>query len=453
MKKIITAVGTTELNERLCMIKEYEIMFPDIQYQEGVIEALEKDENIDFLILNSILPGEFTLYEFINKIKKINKFIEIIIILEKENEEIQQFLISKGIFKIFFNNKTDLNEILNSLEEIKENELKEEIKILKKIILNNQTNNNNKNILNKLKKIKNKLNNIINKLKKFINKKNILNKNKYGINNKIKNQTNNRNKIISITGTNNSGKSIFSAILSNLINNKKIIIIDFNIFNSSINTIFQIKRKINKKTTKNKNECKNNKKNIINNNQNHYDKNEYEIMEHFNKNIIKINPKLDLYCFYEELVDKNNLLIIEKYLIILNKLLNIYDLILIDTTAENDDKNIEKILKNSDKIVFLSEPNILQLKKSKILLNKYINIFGIEKNKINIIINKYNKNSIDEKILEKLFMDFEILGNIKYNSEYDFLLNNNIENNIKKLNKKTIIEYKKIINKIIKNNK
>lgn len=84
MKKIITALADKNLNEKLKEKKEYEIIIPDIQYQDGVIEALEKYKEIDILILKDSLDGEKTIYEFIEEIKKIKFNLQIIVILNKK---------------------------------------------------------------------------------------------------------------------------------------------------------------------------------------------------------------------------------------------------------------------------------------------------------------------------------------------------------------------------------
>ena len=56
MKKIITALGNKELNEELKKQKKFQIISNDIPYQEGVLEILEKEKNIEFLILSELLP-------------------------------------------------------------------------------------------------------------------------------------------------------------------------------------------------------------------------------------------------------------------------------------------------------------------------------------------------------------------------------------------------------------
>lgn len=155
---IITALGNEEINNRLKNINELEIIGKDIQYQEALIDILENTEKIDLLILSSVLPGELNLQEFINIIKYKKTEIEIIIILEKEDKKIKDFIISKGIYNIYYNNKITFSEILEKINEIKNNK-----------IINNKTNKIEKKInINKIRINTNKIKNNINKIKKII---------------------------------------------------------------------------------------------------------------------------------------------------------------------------------------------------------------------------------------------------------------------------------------------
>ena len=194
-------------------------------------------------------------------------------------------------------------------------------------------------------------------------------------------------KIINIFGNNGSGKSILSILLANILatNNLNVLIID-----SNYKDIFKIfNKKINNKIIKIQNFYITNK----------YIKNEIEKFEI----IILDNPNI--------------------------KFLKTKDL-----------------LKNSTNI-FLSESNLLGIKKLIILINKYTK--EINKEKINIIFNKYNSNSIDYQILIKILKDFKILGKINYSKKIETLINTG---KIIKINsiKKDLL---KIIEKIIKENR
>jgi len=388
---IITALKNPNINKKIKEKTSFNIIGNDIQYQEGIIEMLGKNGEIDLIIISELLPGEYSFRDLINKIKQINNKIDIIPILKEKNEEINNYLISKGIFNVFFNNELTIEELIKIINEKnnikKEIEINEEIKKLKKIILEK----NNKKIKNNLLKY------LKNKTKKINNIKN-------------------NKKIISVIGTGGVGKSSFCTIFAKLIKNKKILIIDFDILNSSINSIFGTKKYPKK-----------------------FKENNAKIG--LDKLIIKVDKNINILCATKFLVDENYKKTKEEFSNELNKLKDKYDLIIIDNSSECFFEYTKEILKKSDLILFLVEPNLIELKKSKNLLNIYINKWKIKKEKINIIFNKININSIDNKILKTLFSDFNILGKIKININYNLIINKSF----KFINKKIKNDYLKII--------
>ena len=98
--KILTAIGNNLLRERL-EEENFHVYKTDLQYQEAVLHILKENNKINILFLNSILPGDLSIYEFINNIIKINPKIKIIIILENKNDKLINYLNSKNIFDIF----------------------------------------------------------------------------------------------------------------------------------------------------------------------------------------------------------------------------------------------------------------------------------------------------------------------------------------------------------------
>ena len=398
--KIITALESPKTNEKLKKETNFEIIGSDIQYQDGVIEVLEKHPEINVIIISELLPGQYKFKELIEKIKSINKEVEIISILKNENESMKNYLISKGVFNIFYNNKITTEELINkikSLESIKkENEISEEIKTLKKMILEK---NNEKMVVSKTNSINKKFKKIKNKILKNRKKETSIKKEQC--------------KIISIVGTNGVGKSIFSSILAKTIKNKRVLLIDFDIFNQSINSIFNVKKK----------------------------------NEKSNDSIVKVSKNISLLCAVDFLFDGKYRVEKNKIRELLEDLSKKYDVIIIDTTSECFFDYTKEILKMSDAIMFLAQANLIELKKSKNLLDIYINKWNVEKEKINIIFNKMSINSIDNKILETLFSDFDILEKIKINDNFNLIINNNLKIIDKKIKKKfeKIIEKLKII--------
>lgn len=54
--KIITAIENKKINEKLKNINNMKILNTDIQYKEGILEYLEKNSDIDLILLKLNLP-------------------------------------------------------------------------------------------------------------------------------------------------------------------------------------------------------------------------------------------------------------------------------------------------------------------------------------------------------------------------------------------------------------
>lgn len=407
MKKIMTAMNNPILNEELKNENDVELICKDIQYKEGVLEVLENNTEINYIIIDFNLPGEIEIEYLIEKILEINKIIKIIITIKKENKNIIN-LNNKEIIKIFYENKINLNKLKkyqNNLYEInyEKNKL-------------NKKNNFIKNKINKLKIIKNEK--FKYKLKKIHNTK------------KIKKEFNNSNKIISILGNTKVGKSMtiinFAYYLSS--KNYKILLVELNEESPSLYTILGCKKfniKKQKRRIKLKIKLKNNKKNFTQ---------KYVSKKVIKDMIIKINKNIDLIS-YNKLINFK----------LINKLKNNYNYIFIEIYFNKNKKIYKNILTNSDKNLFLINPNLLEIKNSKKIIEK--NKFN-KLNNLNIIINNYNKYSINEKIIKNIFPKNKIIGKIIYNDSYQNLINKNFKIDI--LNNKILkICIEKIVNKII----
>lgn len=207
------------------------------------------------------------------------------------------------------------------------------------------------------------------------------------------------------------GKSIFTINLAISFKNKKILIIDLDILNNCLHTILGIKL-----LNKNKHDLK--------------------------KYIIKYNKNIDLISI-SQILKNNEIENIKEYL---NNLLKEYDYIFIDMSLECFENQNKKIMKKSYLNIFLIEPNLIEIKKSQKILEIYNKEWKIKKEFITIIFNKYNINSIKEKILKKLFEEYKIIGKINFDLNYNLLINKNYncKNEIKKIKK----EYLEIIKEL-----
>lgn len=321
--KVITALGNKIINEELKKIKNIEILNSDIQYKEGILEYLEKNKNVDVILISQNLLGQIKTTELVENIQKINSQIKIIIFVQKREEE-----------------KRDQNIEYIYLEKI-------DIENILKII--NIENN------HQIKKL---------------------------------------NNIIKITGNNGSGKTTFSIIMTLLLSKKyKILLIEENKNNTIISSLLD---------THQLNQLENNEMKKI--------KNNFYLLNNLYFKTKKIN--------------------ILEYL---NKIKKEFDYIIIDSDPSFEKTENKEII---NKIIFLLEPNLLEIKKAK---NK------INKKDIKIILNKINMNSIDDEIMKNIISQ-KIIGKINYTKNINLFINHQF--NLNYLNKKEKNNFLKIIKKI-----
>ena len=147
MIKIITAINNPNLNEELIKENNIKIIGRDIQYKEGILELLENNIEIDYIIVDEKLPGEIEINKLIEKIIEKNKKIKIIITIKKDNKN-KIKLNNKKIIKIYYEKNINLNFLKNynncknlSEENISKNKIENKLN-------NKKTKNNNSKIIN-----------------------------------------------------------------------------------------------------------------------------------------------------------------------------------------------------------------------------------------------------------------------------------------------------------------
>ena len=154
-----------------------------------------------------------------------------------------------------------------------------------------------------------------------------------------------------------------------------------------------------------------------------------------------------------DLLSGMNLILDAKYKLSSKKIVNIikklkekYDVIIFDTSPENFMDYTKELIFLSNKIIFISGANLLEVKKSEKLLEIYTKEWGVSKNKINIVFNRCTNKSIDTDILREIFNRYTILGKIQLNDYYDLIINKNmsqkskIRKEIENIKKKIIKE-------------
>lgn len=306
-----------------------------------------------------------------------------IVFIKEENQGLKNFLLGNGVSKIYIDRENSLEEILNDI-----------------YYINNEVN----------------LNLEIEKLKEIIKEKTDDNNSKKLFFKKIQKDNNFKiSKSIAITGYYGSGKSLFTALLAKTADklNLKTLIINFDILNNSINNLFNVSKY---------------KKTKI-----------YDSLEQY---IIKINNNISIFTGIDDLFNEDNKISFEKIKELIDKFKEKYNLILFDTSSEINMKYVKTALVNVQKIIFLVEPNLIELKKSRDLLEVYLEDWEIPKYKFSIVLNKVNINSVDSEIINNIFNQFKIIGKINLSRSYTAFANNT---NLSTINFR---EYEKILKKI-----
>ena len=117
MKKVITAIGNPYYNIELNKEKDIEVIGRDIQYKEAILEILEKNNNINYIIISEKILGNISMERLIKKIKLNNKKIEIIVLLFNKNDKKEKFFKELGINKIYHFKPGYKYDIFNSYKD------------------------------------------------------------------------------------------------------------------------------------------------------------------------------------------------------------------------------------------------------------------------------------------------------------------------------------------------
>ena len=413
MQKIITAINNPNLNEKLKKEDNFKIIGKDLLYKEAILETLEKNNNIDIIILSENLMGGIKLEELIEKIKNINEKVKIIILLEKENNNIEKILKKNKIIYIYFNKKIDLKEIIKKINQ-KENIKEEENTNIKKNIKEKQIQ------VTKNEEVKKEKY----KKKETRKKKNML------------------TKIVSFSGSPNSGKTTLALIISNYLahKNSKVLLIDGNTETTDLSFILKYHKQYKKKE---KRKCKKNFNN------------KYKKLKRLKKDIYYYKIKNELNIFTERI--NNNLYFFNQLNCILKsnkKIINAffeiikqkYNFIIIELSKENINRIF--IEKNSINFILL-ESDILKIKEIKKLLEAYINKININMKNIINILNKQNIYSMDKNLIQKNLPIKNKILEIKENKLYSIFTNQLFKNDNLLDNKKIENNIKIIIKEII----
>ena len=378
MKRIVTALGNSILNDELKKYAKYDVLAEDIMYQEGVLDFISQNET-DVLIISGLLQGTNNLVDFANEIRKVSVASRVIFIVDDILEEDKNLLYSKGIFDILYDEKAEIEDVIEAIDREEPINYKAQIK----------------NEVGKLKEeLEEKYKNNVTDITSLIN-------------------TTQKQEVISVFGTPGSGKSTIAANLVKWFSkktNSKILLIDFDTMNGNLDEILQVSK-------------------IPPN---------VELMMDEDKKCglnyaadLSIKNRLDTNVLDEIVIGVNgfdflsgntsihycqNVLNEEFYDYLLKCAKEEYDFIFFDLSSNLFLDSTKWALKESSSVIFVTENSNVCLKKSIQILDVVFNVWNIYKGKFKLILNRVSSQGIDADIFSTV-CGLKSAGQIKVNME------------------------------------
>lgn len=398
MKRIFTAIGHPIINDFLRKnCPDLIVERDDIESQEELFKILHETVP-DVLILREDLSGKDNRKALIEKIRKTNNFLKVIIIVSEIEDSFRDFLYSKGIHDILINHQTGMAELIDAIDS------------QTKLIVKTQ------------KVIPKEMGQEIQTLKKLLNEKpKVIEKHIY-IENPTRTQ---KQEIIAFSGTSGSGKSSLLVQLATLLSQKaeaNIICLDLNTEFPALDQFFGVPRQPETVTHfigKDKNSSLNYMIDSID--KGTFDNMIFEELSLTPKKLENVKVVTGNYSLY----DCQHTLNTEYYSKILDKAKELFDFMFVDTSSNLFVDSTRFVLKNATTIMFTTEATYLGLRKTRTMLDLFVASWDVSPSKIKIVINRIDENSLDNEAIKEILKEFEVVGFINYNTKHQLCLNKN----------------------------
>lgn len=416
VKKVLTALGNATLNNELKKYSKYDVITDDLFYQEAVLDVI-KQEDIDVIVISSLLQGQNNVVDFLKEVKKNAVATRIILIVDNISEEDKNILISKGIFDILNDNEIEISDVIDAIDREEPINIKKQ---LEKEILKE-----------KYKTVEE------NNFSFIVDQKREI---------KIQKQ-----EVIVISGIAGAGKS---SIVVNLVRSfskktkAKILLIDLDTLNGNLDELLEVS-KVPENVELLLDEDKKCSINYIADliSKNRFDANVLDELIISCGDFDFISGNTSLHCCQNTLSE-------ECYNKLLTAAKEKYDFIFIDTSSNIFLDSTKWSLQESNRVLFVTESSNISLKKSIQMFEIIFDLWNIWKNKVQIIINKKNNNAIDNEIYEEV-SGIKVIGTINQNHESQLEEYESILETLDYIPKKTLLARikngKNILNKVIKN--
>lgn len=328
--KILVALNNKKIKDKLDLRYKDKVYNYDFVYKEDIISYIEKYNNNYIILTRLDLSGNMNYLEYIRKIKKINTKNRIIIIIDKLEKEIKEFLFANEVFNIIEGNEIDMEVIYKQINT--------ENKIVYKTVYKKSNNSDDK-------------------------------------------------RKITVFGSNGSGKSFISSLMANSIakkTKKRVVLVSFDDKNSCLDIINNI--------------------NCFNFDIKHFFTGEDMNYDYISKSISQSNVCKNLWLINSDIKLTDNRLKISK-----SQMQNLtfylesrFDYVIFDLPNYTLNSNYKILMDIVDEIIFVTSPNYISIKQSKIYLDFIYNKLKIPKDKLKLIINKNGVYSLDIRQIKSI---------------------------------------------------
>jgi MinD-like ATPase involved in chromosome partitioning or flagellar assembly len=374
MKRIITALGNTFLNDELKRYSKYDVLEEDFVFQEALLDYA-KDTDVDVIVVSGLLQGDKPMIDFVTDLKAMLCDTRIILIVDNISSEDKNILISKGIFDILYDEKIEISDVIEAID--RETPINLRAQIESEIAEREKNRGALENITD--------ITTIVSKVQK--------------------------QEIIGVFGTNGAGKS---SIIANLVKafsrvtKAKILLIDFDTLCGNLHEVLGVdpvplgvELIIDE-----------DKRNGINFASDLFAKNKFDM------NVLEeIVIKQDGFEFLSgntSLHICQNVLNEKFYSSLIKCAKEKYDFIFLDLSSNVFLDSTKWALRECTKVLFVTENTSVCLKKSIQLLDTAINVWNVYKEKFSLVINRYSASGIDVDIFSEV-LKMKSIGCIKNN--------------------------------------
>ena len=373
--KIVLALNNEFVREKIFERYGEDVYKYDLSSKEELIEFLTTKDEPYVVITKDSLEGQMDSKMYIKQIKIASENSKIIYIVDSLDSEYKQFLFANEVFNILQSNNLNINDIISSIDEDS------------KIVYRNSSNQSQNSLKEPLFEYK------VNVSNSMISKKNI-----------------------AIYGTSGAGKSLVASVISKYIANQlkiSLALLDMDVQNPSIDILSNIE---------NNNDGLNKIIDDLDRRQNInsvIDK--YMINDKNNKKLWYMTNNASIFDIQNKYSNKYY----EKIYTTVNQK---FDYTMIDLPSSPFLDVVYYTLDNADDIFFVINPNYASIRQAIKYLDLLTKLWNIPKEKIKIIVNKVQKNSLDDIQIESLIKDYEIVLNVPYIKDLDSYINGAVQN-------------------------